>query len=179
MTDAMRPLFLVGYMGCGKSTLARKLGRRLGIAVVDTDRAVEEREGATVVDIFLYEGEERFRQLEREVLEQVIADAQPVIVSTGGGLPVWRDNMERMNGVGITVYLRRSAEQIARRLSPYGRQKRPRLRGLSDEELVDFMSRDIAEREPFYSRARCIVDCDRFSDEELVENILNNIKIEK
>ncbi|MDE6445574.1 MAG: AAA family ATPase [Alistipes sp.] len=175
----MRPLFLVGYMGCGKSTLARKLGRRLGIAVVDTDRAVEEREGATVVDIFRYEGEERFRQLEREVLEQVIADAQPVIVSTGGGLPVWRDNMERMNRAGITVYLRRSAGQIARRLSPYGRQKRPRLRGLSDSELVGFMSRDIAEREPFYAQARCILDCDRFSDEELVENILNNIKIEK
>ena len=84
MTDAMCPLFLVGYMGCGKSTLARKLGRRLGIAVVDTDRAVEEREGATVVDIFRYEGEERFRQLEREVLDKIVADAQPVVVSTRG-----------------------------------------------------------------------------------------------
>lgn len=62
----MRPLFLVGYMGCGKSTFARKLGRRLGIGVVDTDRAVEEREGASVADIFRYEGEERFRQLERD-----------------------------------------------------------------------------------------------------------------
>ena len=169
----MRPLFLVGYMGCGKSTFARKLGRRLGIGVVDTDRAVEER------DIFRYEGEERFRQLEREVLEQVIARNEELIVATGGGLPVWSDNMERMNSAGFTVYLRRSAGQIARRLSPYGRQKRPRLRGLSDDELVGFMSRDIAQREPFYARARCIVDCDRLSDDEAVENILSKIKIEK
>ncbi len=175
----MRPLFLVGYMGCGKSTFARKLGRRLGIGVVDTDRAVEEREGASVADIFRYEGEERFRQLEREVLEQVIARNEELIVATGGGLPVWGDNMERMNSAGFTVYLRRSAGQIARRLSPYGRQKRPRLRGLSDDELVGFMSRDIAQREPFYARARCIVDCDRLSDDEAVENILSKIKIEK
>ena len=175
----MRPLFLVGYMGCGKSTFARKLGRRLGIGVVDTDRAVEEREGASVADIFRYEGEERFRQLEREVLEQVIARNEELIVATGGGLPVWSDNMERWNSAGFTVYLRRSAGQIARRLSPYGRQKRPRLRGLSDDELVGFMSRDIAQREPFYARARCIVDCDRLSDDEAVENILSKIKIEK
>jgi len=123
----MRPLFLVGYMGCGKSTLARKIARRLGVEAVDTDRAVEEREGATVADIFRYEGEERFREVEREVLERLIADPATRVVSTGGGLPLWRDNMARMNEAGTTVYLRRSAEQIARRLSPYGRQKRPHL----------------------------------------------------
>lgn len=83
----MRPLFLVGYMGCGKSTLARKIARRLGVEAVDTDRAVEEREGATVADIFRYEGEERFREVEREVLERLIADPATRVVSTGGGLP--------------------------------------------------------------------------------------------
>ena len=59
-----------------------------------------------------------------------------------------------MNAAGFTVYLRREAEQIARRLSPYGRQKRPRLRGLGDAELVEFMSRDMAAREPFYAQAQ-------------------------
>lgn len=168
----MKPLFLVGYMGCGKSTLGRKLARRLGVAFVDTDALVEEREGAAVADVFRYEGEEHFRQVEREVLEDVIASEDAAVVSTGGGLPVWGDNMQRMNEAGDTVYLRRSAEQIARRLSPYGRQKRPRLRGLSDEELVGFMERDMAAREPFYTQARLIVDCTETSDEELVERIL-------
>lgn len=173
----MRPLFLVGYMGCGKSTLARKIARRLGVEAVDTDRAVEEREGATVADIFRYEGEERFREVEREVLERLIADPATRVVSTGGGLPLWRDNMARMNEAGTTVYLRRSAEQIARRLSPYGRQKRPRLRGLSDGELVGFMARDIAEREPCYAQARWVFDCDALSDDEVAEKILAELKM--
>ncbi len=177
MLPAMRPLFLVGYMGCGKSTLARKLARRLGVEALDTDSAVEQREGATVADIFRYEGEEHFRQAEREVLEQVIAAGRAAVVSTGGGLPIWRDNMERMNGAGTTVYLRRDAAQIARRLTPYGRQKRPRLRGLSDGELVDFMTRDMAAREPFYAKARHTVDCSALSDEELVETIIAELKM--
>lgn len=172
-------LFLVGYMGCGKSTLARKVARRLGVEAVDTDRLVEEREGAAVIDIFRYEGEERFREIEREVLEQLIASGRAAVVSTGGGLPAWQDNMARMNDMGLTVYLRRSASQIARRLSPYGRQKRPRLRGLNDEELVEFMTRDMAQREAFYARARLTIDCENLSDEQAVEKILNHVKIEK
>ena len=68
---------------------------------------------------------------------------------------------------------------IARRLSPYGRQKRPRLRCLSDGELVGFMARDIAEREPCYAQARWVFDCDALSDDEVAENILSKIKNEK
>ena len=110
----MKPLFLVGYMGCGKSTLGRKLARRLGIGYADTDALVEEREGASVSDVFRYEGEQRFREVEREVLDRVIDEGAVPVVSTGGGLPTWGDNMARMNAAGCTVYLRRSAEQIAR-----------------------------------------------------------------
>ncbi len=165
----MKPLFLVGYMGCGKSTLGRKIARRLGMLFTDTDHCVEEREGATIADLFQYEGEEQFRTIEREVLEQIIARGDAVVVSTGGGLPTWRDNMQRMNTVGSTIYLKRSATQIASRLSPYGRSKRPRLRNLSDDELVDFMARDMAEREKFYSQATWTFDCSDKTDEELVE----------
>lgn len=167
----MGKLFLVGYMGCGKSTIGRKLARALGYRFVDTDSLVEEREGATVYDIFRYEGEERFRQIEREVLEEVIAEASDVVISTGGGLPAWGDNMTRMNEVGRTIYLKRSAENIASRLSPYGRQKRPRLRGLSDEELVAFMREDMARREPCYSQAVQVIACEGKSDDEIIREI--------
>lgn len=169
----MKPLFLVGYMGCGKSTIGRKLSRALHLSFVDTDNCIEEREGATVFDIFHYEGEERFREIEREVLEEVIRREEASVVSTGGGLPAWGDNMERMNEVGRTVYLKRSAENIASRLSPYGRQKRPRLRGLSDEELVLFMRDDMAKRDPFYSRAVQVVACEGKSDEEIIREIID------
>ena len=188
----MKPLFLVGYMGCGKSTLGRKLARRLGVGFVDTDALVEEQAvidgnfptvvspnpenpGASVADVFRYEGEARFREAEREALERAIAAGGETVVSTGGGLPTWSDNMQRMNGVGHTVFLHRTAEQIARRLSPYGRRKRPRLRGLDDAGLVAFMERDMAVREPFYAQAHLVVDCDAMSDDQVVEHILRQL----
>ena len=147
----MARFFLVGYMGCGKSTLGRRLARRLGIPFVDTDTLVERHEGASVADVFHYEGEQRFRELEREVLERAIAEYPSAVISTGGGLPVWRDNMSCMNAAGYTVYLRRTAENIAGRLSPYGRQKRPRLRGLDDEQLVRFMRQDFRRQAHGYT----------------------------
>ena len=169
----MKPLFLVGYMGCGKSTIGRKLARTLHLEFVDTDHRIEEREGATVIDIFHYEGEERFRTIEREVLEEAITAERASVVSTGGGLPAWGDNMARMNEVGRTIYLKRSAENIASRLSPYGRQKRPRLRGLNDEELVIFMREDMAKRDPYYSQAVQVVACEGKSDEEIIREIVD------
>lgn len=170
----MDMLFLVGYMGCGKSTLGKKLARRLGGPFVDTDSLVEEREGASVADVFRYEGEQRFREVERAVLDEVIAAGEAAVVSTGGGLPVWSDNMACMNAAGCTVYLRRSAQEIAGRLSPYGRRKRPRLRDLDDEQLVAFMERDMATREPYYGQATLVVDCNGRSDDEILDYILTH-----
>lgn len=169
-------LFLVGYMGCGKSSLGRKIAKRAEMRFVDMDSVIEEREGASVSDIFRYEGEAYFRGKERELIEEVSLAADDVVVSTGGGVPTWRDNMQRMNEIGVVVYLRRTAEQIASRLSPHGRQKRPKLRGLNDEELVRFMRENMAEREPFYSQARYCIDCDNLSDEELIEKIVSILK---
>lgn len=171
----MKTLFLVGYMGCGKSTLGRRLAKRLGVPFVDTDALIEQREGAAVADVFQYEGEQRFREVEREVLEELLAGGGDRVVSTGGGLPVWQDNMARMNEAGTTFYLRRSACQIADRLSPYGRQKRPKLRGLSDEELVPFMKHDMAARESFYAQAHTVVDCSSLSDEAVLEFIIDKL----
>ena len=169
-------LFLVGYAGSGKSSLAKRLSRKLGMKQLDTDKLVEEREGASVADIFFYQGEEYFRRAERDVVEELAASKYEGIVATGGGLPTWNDNMERMNRLGSTVYLRRTAEQIASRLSPHGRQKRPKLRGLNDEELVAFMTANMAEREPFYSQATHCVDCVERSDAELIDYILDIVK---
>lgn len=143
---------------------------------VDMDSLIEEREGASVSDIFYYQGEEYFRLREREIIEEIAAEDGDVVVSTGGGVPTWRDNMARMNEVGECVYLRRTAEQIASRLSPHGRQKRPKLRGLNDEELVAFMTANMAEREPYYSQAKHCIDCASMSDEELIEKILSVAK---
>ena len=169
-------VFLTGYMGCGKSTIARHLSRRTGMRCIDTDSEVEQREGASVVDIFRYNDEEYFRRAERAVLESIVDSGCDAVVATGGGLPVWGDNMEYMNRCGRTVYIRRTAEQIASRLSPYGRMKRPKLRGLNDVELVEFMRRGIAERSPIYERSMLIVDGEGRSDDELATEIIEWLK---
>ncbi|MDO5496748.1 MAG: shikimate kinase [Alistipes sp.] len=168
-------LFLVGYMGCGKSSLGKKLSKALNLRFVDTDAEIERREGASVNDIFRYEGEEYFRKSERRVIEEIIEERADVVVSTGGGLPLWRDNMELMNGAGVTIFLKRSAEQIASRLSPHGRQKRPKLRGLNDEELVAFMRENMLQREPYYKKAQLCIDCVPLSDAELVKKIIEYV----
>ena len=169
-------LFLIGYMGCGKSKLGRKLAPALGWELMDTDKIIEAGAEMTVAEIFEQKGEPWFRARERAVLESLAEYPNNVVVSTGGGLACKGDNMERMNAIGQAVYLRRTAEQIASRLSPHGRQKRPKLRGLNDEELVAFMRSNMAEREPFYSQARYCIDCAAMSDEELIETILSIVK---
>lgn len=168
-------IFLIGYMGCGKTSLGRKLAKAAQMRFVDMDAMIEQREGASVGDIFRYEGEEHFRRQERALIGELAAAEGDMIVSTGGGAPAWSDNMELMNAAGMTVYLRRTAEQIASRLSPHGRAKRPKLRGLSDEELVSFMRAGIAEREPFYGRATLCLDCGERSDVELTDTILSKL----
>lgn len=167
--------YLVGYMGCGKSTIGRKVARRLGIPFYDTDSMVEQAVGASVADIITFEGEERFRRYEREALEQT-ASLKRAVISTGGGLPVWGDNMLRLQEFGRAIYIRRSAEHIIERLSPYGRQRRPKLRGLSDKELLEFMRENMADRDPVYRTADFIFDADIASDDTIVEGIADIIR---
>lgn len=165
-------IFLVGYAGSGKSSLGRRLARRLGCRFVDTDKLVEQMEGATIADIFYYEGEEYFRGAERRAVEQCADGADSCVVATGGGLPTWRDNMEWLNEHGTTLYIRRDAEKILSRLTAYGREKRPMFRGKSDEELLAFMRAQMAEREPHYALAHLSLDCSSIGDDDAVERIV-------
>lgn len=172
----MKKIFLIGYMGCGKSSLGRKLAKAGGMEFMDMDSIIEQREGASISDIFHYQGEVYFRDAERALIEELGTAEGDMVISTGGGAPAWQNNMELMNSLGATIYLRRTAQQIASRLSPHGRQKRPKLRGLNDEELVAFMTTNMAEREPFYSKAKYCVDCAERSDAELIDYILQIVK---
>jgi shikimate kinase len=161
-------------MATGKSTIGRKVAKRTELPFLDTDKMLEEAEGAECADIMTYAGEEYFRNAERKALEKT-AEVEDAIVSTGGGLPVWGDNQEWISAHGVSVYLKRTPEQILSRLSPYGRQKRPKFRGLNDEELLEFMHKHLAEREPVYMQADIVVDCDTMSDYEVVDRLVELI----
>jgi shikimate kinase len=168
-------IFLVGYAGSGKSSLGKRLARRMGLRFVDTDNVVEQQVGAPIADIFHYEGEEYFRIAERRAVEGLANEAMDMVIATGGGLPTWRDNMEWMLRSGVVIYLRRTPEQILSRLSAYGREKRPMFRGKSDEELLVFMRQQMTEREVYYNQAHILVDCTMMSDDDVVEYIVNKL----
>ena len=168
-------VFLVGYAGSGKSSLGKRLARRLGVRFVDTDKLVEQSEGASIADIFHYEGEEYFRIAERRAVESLANEGVDLVVATGGGLPTWRDNMEWLVRSGVTVYLRRTPEQILSRLSDYGREKRPMFRGKRDEELLQFMHEQMALRESDYAKAQIAVDCSVMSDDDVVEHLVTKL----
>ena len=168
-------IFLVGYAGSGKSSLGKRLARRMGLRCVDTDNVVEQQVGAPIADIFHYEGEEYFRIAERRAVEGLANEAMDMVIATGGGLPTWRDNMEWMLRSGVVIYLRRTPEQILSRLTEYGREKRPMFRGKSDEELLAFMHEQMALREPHYAKSHIAVECTTMSDDEVVEYIVNRM----
>ncbi len=163
-------LFLVGYMGCGKSTIGRTVAKRLGVEFVDMDRRIEERAAMSVAEVFASRGEAAFRQMERAMLEELTGGEGDRIVATGGGVPVHGDNMEVMNRAGLTVYFKMAPRGLVQRLKP-GQERRPLLRGMDERELLRFVEHNLAQRAPFYERARMTIDCNGVSDEYIARHI--------
>lgn len=154
----MRPVFLIGYMGCGKTTLGEALAQHLGVPYIDLDDCIVCRQGMTVKEIFAVMGEERFRELEATALREVAA-LSDVIVGCGGGTPCHGDNMALMNAVGITVWLTTSPERItARLLLPEQKAKRPKVAHLPDDAVLPLVKQELEQREPFYRRCRLQFD---------------------
>lgn len=147
----MKPIFLIGYMGCGKSTLGRALSKVTGMQFIDLDGYIENRFHSSISDLFASRGEEGFRTLEAAMLEEVSAFSD-IIVACGGGTPCFFNNMDLMNSRGLTVWLTTPLERLYERLAR-NRAKRPILAGKSDEELLGFITAALREREPHYSRA--------------------------
>src|SRR6188768_135637 len=97
-------IFLIGLPGSGKTTLGKQLAERLGYAFVDTDEEIVKREGRSIPDIFTQDGEDKFRLMEKEVLEELVGKTNTV-VSTGGGLPCFHQNMFMIRNKGMAIYL--------------------------------------------------------------------------
>ncbi len=149
----MKPVFLIGYMGCGKTTLGEVLAQQMGVPFIDLDEYIERQQGMTIVEIFVREGEERFRQLETAALGEVAA-MDGVIIACGGGTPCHGNNMTLMNEMGVTVWLTTSPERItARLLLPEQRVKRPKFNDLPDEAFLPLVQRELERRSPYYNQA--------------------------
>ena len=158
----MRPIFLIGYMGCGKTTLGRALGRRLGLQFIDLDLYIESRYMRTISQLFAERGEDKFRSIEREMLHEV-AEMEDVVVACGGGTPCYYDNIDYMNRCGTTVFLSASEDRLFARLS-INRNKRPLIKDLDDKSLRIFIRENLALRMPHYSKASHSFCGDRLED---------------
>ena len=166
----MSYIFLVGFMGAGKTTLAKKIATKLGCSWLDSDQEIEKREGIKVSEIFEVRGEDYFRILEKQFLD----DLQPnekMIIATGGGLPCFNGNMTRLNELGITIYLERTPKELFQRVKQ-ATNSRPLIAHKSDEELLEYIETTMEKRREIYLQSTIIAD--RFSQtpEKIIELIV-------
>ena len=170
------PIYLVGYMGAGKTTAGKLLADKLGWHFVDLDEAFKEIHGRSTADYIRTYGIDDFRRKEKYVLED-IADQAPfekVIYATGGGYPCYEDNMECLRELGTSIYIRWKPEHLAKRLSLTDLSDRPVLQGRTEEELLAFIAPQLEAREPFYKKANHVLDvdiCDELSDERIAQEL--------
>jgi shikimate kinase len=145
-------IFLVGYMGCGKTTFGRQLASELGWRFADLDELIEERYKISITDFFGKYGEDNFRRIENMMLREVLSWKNSII-STGGGTPCYYNNMELMNRFGVTVFLDTSISALVERLIR-GKRKRPLLKGVGIEELNVKINNHLSQRRFYYEQAQ-------------------------
>ena len=149
-------IYVIGFMGSGKSTVGKKLASALSLPFIDLDRKIEETAGKTIPQIFSQDGEEVFRRTESEVLRSVNPQ-EGIIVSTGGGTPCHGTNMDYMHETGLTVYLKMTPDQLAFRLLE-STTVRPLIKNISDEDLPGFIQKSLSVRQKWYERADIIIE---------------------
>lgn len=152
------PIYLIGYMGAGKTTIGKILAERLDWSFVDLDKAFYEIHGMTPAEYIRTYGIEAFRRKEKYVVED-LADTpyEHVVYATGGGYPCWEDNMECLHELGTSFYIKWKPEHLAKRLMLTDLEERPLLQGRTEEELLSFISAQLPDREEFYNKADYVI----------------------
>ena len=173
----MHPIFLVGYMGSGKSTVGKMLSARLGLQLIDLDTFIESRFHKTIAQLFEERGESGFRDLEHAMLQEVCG-FEDTVIATGGGAACFHDNMKLMNEAGMTIYLRAPVDILVERLK-HGRSQRPLVSQKTDAELHLFIDEMLQARDPFYSQAQMIVDSKAVLDFSFVDDIVTRVEEER
>jgi shikimate kinase len=148
-------IYIIGFMGSGKSTAGKKLASLLGWSFIDLDKKIEEHTGKTIPEIFTENGEEYFRNLEAQLLKN-LKSCTNTLFSTGGGTPCYKDNMDFMLQTGLTIYLKLTPEDLKSRLSG-SKGQRPLIKDIDKDNLLSFIVEKLADREKWYDRSEIIV----------------------
>ena len=165
-------IFLVGYMGSGKSTIASVLANLLDMEAIDTDVWIEQKYGRSIPNIFEVDGEEKFREMERICLESILKSKGDLLVATGGGLPCFSDNMHFINDHAISVYLMVSIKDIVDRIKG---SKRPLVVNRTKKSLTAYVRNHLGTRRQYYQQAHIKV-WNTDTPEKVAERIIKKIK---
>lgn len=167
-------IYLIGYMGSGKSTVGKELANELNLQFIDLDHFIEHRNYKTIPEIFASEGENGFRLLEQKALHEVSV-FENVVIATGGGAPCFFDNMNVINHTGISVYLNGTPRILTERLK-HSKTDRPLINGKTNEELIEFINDTLEKRNQWYKQAKVIIDFDHdLKINEIIDILKNNL----
>lgn len=170
----MKRIVLIGYMGSGKTTVGKALAKEIGLPFYDLDWYIESRMRKKVSQIFAERGEEGFRLIEHNMLHEV-AEFEDVVISCGGGTPCFFDNMDYLNQQAQVVYLRCEPEVLRQHLL-MGKGDRPLLKGKTPEELISYISEQVAIREQYYTKARYTLDVSLMDNYEKIAITIEKLK---
>ncbi|MDN3672235.1 shikimate kinase [Flavobacterium branchiarum] len=168
----MKKIVLLGYMGCGKSTIAQKLSKIVEIPFLDLDKCIENKVDLTINEIFETHGEIYFRKLEHETFVELLQSPEEMIIGLGGGTPCYANNHELLNKEGVlSVYLKASIDTLYGRLLN-NKSKRPLIADKNEAEMREFIATHLFERSFYYNQAKYKVSVDERTIEETVSDIL-------
>jgi shikimate kinase len=165
-------IFLLGFMGSGKTHWGRQLSKKLSIPFYDLDEQIIEREGKSINEIFAQHGEEHFRMVEKETLHIITESHDSLIMACGGGTPCYFNNIEYMNQSGTTVWLDTPIPVLFTRLLKE-RTHRPLLKDLSDDQIKSFINKKFSDRKMYYEQADVVMAEEPVELEKLIENIFH------
>jgi len=160
-------VYIIGYMGVGKTTLAKLLSKQFQLPFLDTDLEIEQQEKRSIAKIFKKEGELYFRMLETKLLKQYNSKG---IVACGGGLAIHNNNMELINIKGISIYLKASANYLYNRLKN-DKKNRPLIANITNEELKLYIKKELKNRSPFYELAQHTILVDGKNKAEILREV--------
>lgn len=166
-----KKIFIIGFMGAGKTSLGKILAKKLSIPVFDLDEIIEREEKKTIADLFSKMGEEEFRKLEGKYLKE-FSYPEEFIMSTGGGTPCFYDHMDWMNSTGKTFYLQLNPKSLSARLIQAKDQKRPLLKEIQGQDLENYITQKLKEREPYYLLANYQLKGENVKLEDLIGLLL-------
>lgn len=162
-------IFLIGFMGSGKTTLGKEISKDLDLKFIDLDAYIENKIGMTIIDIFNNKGEEKFRIIEKECLIELSTE-ENIVIATGGGTPCFYNNMQKILDCGISIYLKTEIEDLLKRLEK-DRKVRPLIQNKSINEIKTYIKNQLPKRDNFYKQSDYTIDAKDISVEIIKEKI--------